>query len=250
MEAYKTYNSIKKQHQEAVIIAQSVIDDFQRTFGYIAFPDNYDPFLKLFSLIENGFGEILWPVLQELNYCYEPEIQYMLANMDMRIRYGKSIYAYPGWRMFYSFEAIFKAKRGYILETKAGVLLTTPLLEYSEDKKIQQYASYRTYYGFCHDAVERFARSNPEYQIVTGLIPDQFGRKQYHSYLKQDGKVLDIAHGACIDEDNYNKIMKPETLNTLYGYELDEAEQKLDGNEIGPEKCLLVRLAVAKQRKM
>ena len=82
------------------------------------------------------------------------------------------------------------------------------------------------------------------------MIPTQFGRQQYHSYVRHDGKIIDIAHGACIEENNYNEMMKPVPLNTVYGYELEEEAQKLDGDEIGSEKSLLIRLAVAKQRKM
>lgn len=250
MDAYKVYNDTKKQFQESAAIAQYVVDCFQSQFGYIYFPPTYDPFLKLFSLIENGYGEILWPMLERLNYSFEPEIQFMLANMDMRFRTGQSVFAFPGWRMFYSFEGVFKIKDKYVLDTKAGELITKPLLGYSENPRVQAYALLRSYYGFCHDAVERFVKLNPEYQAVTGLIPAQFGSQQYHSYVKHDGKVFDFAHGACIEENQYNEIMKPVPLNTVYGYELEEQEANLGSDEIGPEKCLLVRLAVAKQRKM
>ena len=115
---------------------------------------------------------------------------------------------------------------------------------------MQAYAFLQSSYGFCHDSVEQFLRFNPEYQAVTGLIPDQFGTQQYHSYVRHEGKIIDIAHGACIEEEEYNRVMKPTPLNSIYGYQLDEEMAKLDGNEIGAEKSLLLRLAVAKQRKM
>lgn len=250
MEAYKVYNNIKKQHQEAAIIAQSVIEEFQKQYGYICFPVNYDPFMKLFSLIENGYGDVLWPTLEKLNYSFEPEIQFMLANLDMILRSGQSVSYFHGWKMFYSFENICRLQDKYILDTKAGTLVTTPLLEYSEDIKVQAYSFLRSYYGFCHDGVEHFIRLNPNYHAVTGLIPDQFGKQQYHSYVSHNGKIIDIAHGVCMEEESYNEIMKPVPLNSVYGYELEEQEAKLDSNEIGQEKCLLIRLAVAKQRKM
>ncbi len=250
MEAYKAYNNIKQQHQEVLAIGDRIIEKFQSKYGYFCFPPQYDSIMKIFSLIENGFGDALWPMLEEQKYCFEPELQFMLANMDMRIRCNQSVCYFSGWKMFYSFENICKIQNSYILDTKAGTLVTTPLLEYSEDTRVQAYSFFRSYYGFCHDAVERFVRFNPEYQAVTGLLPDQFGRHQYHSYVRHDGKIIDISHGACIEEDNYNKMMKPIPLNTIYGYELEGEEQKLDSDEIGPEKSLLIRLAVAKQRKM
>ncbi len=250
MDAYKVYNNIKKQHQEALAIGDKIIAKFQREYPYVCFPAQYDSLMKIFSLIETGFGEVIWPMLEENGYCFEPEIQFMLANLDMVLRNCQSVYCFPGWRMFYSFENICKIQNKYILDTKGGTIITTPLLEYSEDAKVQAYSFLRSYYGFCHDSVERFLRFNPEYQAVTSLIPDQFGKQQYYSYISHDGKIIDIAHGACIEEDNYNEIMKPVPLNSVYGYELEEETQKLDGNEIGPEKSLLVRLAVAKQRKM
>ncbi len=250
MDAYKTYNNTKKQHQDALAIGDRIIEQFQRKYGYICFPPQYDSLMKIFSLIENGFGDALWPMLEEQQYGFEPELQFMLANMDMRIRCNQSVCCFSGWKMFYSFESICKIQDSYVLDTKAGTLVTTPLVYYSEDIRVQAYAFLRSYYGFCHDAVESFVRLNPEYQAVTGLIPTQFGRQQYHSYVKHKGKIIDIAHGACIDENNYNEMMKPVPLNTLYGYELEREEQKLDSDEIGPEKSLLIRLAVAKQRKM
>ena len=253
MDAYKTYHHIKKQHQEAEQLAEKVVADFVEKYKYsyyICFPEGYPPFMKLFSLIQNGFGDLLWPVLEKLNYSFEPEVQFMLANIDSLLRNNCSVCYSSVWKMFYSFENICKIQNHYVLDTKIGTLVTTPLLEYSENTRVQAYAFLQSSYGFCHDSVEQFLRFNPEYQAVTGLIPDQFGTQQYHSYVRHDGKIIDIAHGACIEEEEYNRVMKPTPLNSIYGYQLDEEMAKLDGNEIGAEKSLLLRLAVAKQRKM
>lgn len=253
MDAYKTYNNIKKQYKEVEDIAERIVEEFIRKYGafyYICFPEGYPPLMKIFSLVQNGLGELLWPLLEKENYIFEPEVQYMLANIDAQLRNNLSVCYSSVWKMFYSFENICKIGNHYVLDTKIGTLVTTPLLEYSENTRVQAYSFLKSCYGFCHDGVEEFIRFNPEYQAVTGLIPHQFGRQQYHSYVRHDGKIIDIAHGICMEEEEYNRIMKPIPLNEVHGYELEEQKAKLDGNEIGPEKSLLVRLAVSKQRKM
>ncbi len=250
MEAYKVYNETKGQHIEVLSIADRVVDEFQRRYGSVNFSPDCDSITKLYTLIQNGYADLLWPLLKDLNYSYEFEIPYILANIDARLRSGIPAEFCSDWKFFYSIDSLTRIHNNYVLDTKMGKLVTTPLVFYIQDLTIQEYASRRFYYGFCHDASERFIRENPEYEAVTGLIPHQFGRKQYHSYIKKDGKIFDFANGACIGEEDYNRILKPVPLNTVHGYELEEAEAKLDSNEIGPEKCLLLRLAVAKQRKM
>ncbi len=250
MNAYQAYNETKGQHKEVLEIADTVLNEFQKRYGYVTFPSNMDSITKLYSLIQSGYSNLLWPLLKDLNYSYEFEIPYILANMDARIRCGIPPELCSEWKFFYSMNAITRIQNNYVLDTKVGTLVTTPLVLYLQDLTIQDYAARRFYYGFCHDASERFIKENPEYEAVTGLIPHQFGRKQYHSYVRQNGKVFDFANGTCIAEEEYNQVIKPIVLNTVHGYELEEAEAKLDGNEIGPEKCLLLRLAVSKQRKM
>lgn len=250
MNAYKVYNETKGQHIEVLTIADRVLNEFQRRYGYVDFPQNLDAITKLYSLIQSGYSDLLWPLLKDLDYSYEFEIPYILANIDAKIRCGVPPEICPEWKFYYSIDALTRIQNDYVLDTKMGTLITTPLLFYIEDLTIQEYASRRFYYGFCHDASERFVKENPEYEAVTGLIPHQFGRKQYHSYVRHDGKVFDFANGTCVSEEEYNQFIQPTILNTVHGYELEEEEAKLDGNEIGPEKCLLLRLAVAKQRKM
>lgn len=250
MEAYKVYDETKGQHAEVLEIANNVLKEFQKRYGAVCFPQNCDAITKLYSLIQSGYSDLLWPLLKNLNYSYEFEIPYILANIDARLRCGIPAELCSEWKFYYSIDAITRVGNNYVLDTKMGTLTTTPLVFYTENLTIQEYASRRFYYGFCHDASERFIKENPEYEAVTGLVPHQFGRKQYHSYVRQDGKVFDFANGTCIREEEYNQFIQPTILNTVHGYELEEAEAQLDDNEIGPEKCLLLRLAVAKQRKM
>ena len=249
MDAYKVYNHVKKGHEEVLKMTEEVIQLFERTYGFCFFPPFYNSLMKLNVLLENGYGGILWLILEKLGYSYEFEIQEILATMDSLLRNNMSVIASVKWTCYYSMHSLTKLQDCYVLDTKAGTLITTPLTEWKENLKMWEYANRRGYYGFCHDAVERFLKENLEYQAVTSLIPHQFGRKHYHSYIKHEGKILDLSHNACIDEETYNKIMNPIPLNQVYGYELESEERKLGSDELGPEKCLLVRLAVAKQRR-
>lgn len=248
MEAYKLYNSIKSGHEEVLKIASQVVQSFERYYGPCFLP-GYDPLSKLYIIISSGYGDVLWPMLKDLDYSYSAELQTVFAMIDSLVRNNVSVIHSTNWTGFYSLDNIQRLGEHYVLDTKEGTIVTTPLTEYREDRNVFEYANKRGYYGFCHDAAERFLKEYPEYQAVTCLMPHQFGRKHYHSYVKKDGKIFDFSHNACIDEEIYNKIMKPILLNEVYGYELESEENKLGSDELGPEKCLLMRLAVAKQRR-
>ena len=249
MEAQKVYNQVKSQHEEALRIAEGVIESFERYYGPCYRQPGYDSVSQLYTMLLYGYGDILWPILKDLNYNYAAELQTVFAMMDALVRNNQSVIYSVNWTCFYSIDNIKRIGESYVLETKEGTMVTTPITEYREDLKIWEYANRRGYYGFCHDAAERFLKEHPEYQAVTSLMPHQFGRKHYHSYVKKDGKVFDFSHNACIDEETYNRIMKPILLNEVYGYDLESEESKLGSDELGPEKCLLMRLAVAKQRR-
>lgn len=248
MEAYRLYNSIKSGHAEVLKTADKVIQSFEKCYGSCFMP-GYDSLSKLYIIISSGYGDLLWSFLAKLNYSYSAELQSIFATIDSLLRNNMSVMHSNNWTCFYSIEALKKLQDSYVLETKEGTIVTTPLTEYREDMKAFEFANRRGYYGFCHDAAERFIKENEEYQAVTCLMPHQFGRKHYHSYVKKDGKILDFSHNACIDEEIYQKIMRPIPLNEVYGYELESEESKLGSDELGPEKCLLIRLAVAKQRR-
>ena len=50
--------------------------------------------------------------------------------------------------------------------------------------------------------------------------------------------------------EHYLKAFKPEILNTVYGCELEEEEQRINNKEsLGKDKELLLRLALDKQVK-
>lgn len=249
MEAYKVYNRTKEEYKEVCKIANGVIQSFEECYGPCFFHSELDSLSKLYRMISSGYGDILWPFLERLDYSYSAEFQTIFATMDLLLRSGMSVMFSNNWTCYYSIENLVKLQDYYVLDTKEGTLVITPLTGYRADKRIYEYANRRSYYGFCHDATERFTKENPEYQAVTSLMPLQFGRKHYHSYIKKDGKVFDFAHNICMDEDAYQTFMRPTLLNEVYGYELEGEQKKLGNDELGPEKCLLLRLAVAKQRK-
>lgn len=252
MDAYKLYHNYQHQHEEVLKIADEVIKSFERKYGRpFVYPPCSNSITNLYALLEAGYGEALWPMLENVSYSYEHEIESILAFVSTIIRNHDTIKPYyPFVLRYYSMNHIQKVGEKYIFDTKVGTLTATLLTEYEKNRKALEYARRQSYYCFCHAATEGFVRENLEYQAITSLVPHQFGRKLYHSYVRSHGKILDFALGVCVEEENYNQIIKPIVLNEVYGYQLVEEEQKLSSDELGKEKSLLMRLAVAKQRRM
>lgn len=250
MEASQIYKQVKDGQDRVLKIAAGVVRVFESYYGPFYYPPGYDSISKLYSIQLYGCGKELWPFLKDLNYSYAAELQTVFAIMDKLVRNHMSVVDAVDWNCLYSINNLKRLGEKYILDTKEGTIVTTPLTRYQENREVYKFANKNYYRGVCHETVESFIRKHKEYQAVTSLMPYQFGRNHYHSYVKKEGKIFDFSHNVCAEEDNYNQVMKPIPLNEIYGYELESEEKKFRSDDIGGGKNLIFRLAVAKQKRM
>ena len=86
-------------------------------------------------------------------------------------------------------------------------------------------------HGFCHMASEEFIRMYPKYTAITSLVNNQFGEKQYHTYIETPDGYADFANNAHLSKKDFEKIMQPQELN----------------RDLDSSKALLLRLGVHRQ---
>ena len=106
----------------------------------------------------------------------------------------------------------------YELETSLGVIKVTPLTRYNKDGKIMHFALTKETHGYCHMAAEEFIRENPKYTAITSLVNNQFGERQYHSYIETPDGYVDFANNAHFSKADFARLFSFSSLYTPAKY--------------------------------
>lgn len=242
-----------KIHRDGAIqnelVATSIINDLQNEYGDLStriedWSDEnlYNLFLLLMSPLRNL-------VIKKLNtldehgckkylYSLSAELQLIITNICHSDNYGFV-------KRFIGLQALDNAqvfRGGFTLDTSVGsvdlykVSYLFPILEdYTE-------------YGECHYQCQRLILSKSGVSASTALIDRALGGKHYHSFINYNDCIIDLSHNAVMTREHYLKVFQPEILNTVYGWELEAEEYRINNKEsLGKDKELLLRLALDKQ---
>lgn len=250
MKALEIYNKISGNKRRAEKLAQEILNEIEKRYGTISYPWKLDSLNKILFLLKVGCAPSIMGILMSHGYTYEIELQYILANMGYYARMDNEMQHVCTLSKMPSLNYMFPSGSGYIIDCKLGRIMATPLNRWEKDLKVCRYASLGSGYAFCHDMALHFITKYPEYEAVTSLVPYAFQERQYHSYVRSNEDIIDFAHNMHMSKEDYEKIMSPMELNSVHGYELEEKEATLTEDDLGPNKNLLVRLAVSKQRRM
>jgi hypothetical protein len=224
-----------------------VLRDSAPMIGQIRFPYNLQSINQLYFLLENGYYPWLEKSLKHYGYDFGPELQHLISVVTYGERSMGFDYIKMALSKFPSFKGIHRGMYEYELETALGTIKVTPLTRYMKDGKIMKFALTKETHGFCHMAAEEFIRENPQYTAITSLVDNQFGEKQYHSYIETPDGYADFANNAHFSKSDFEKIMHPQELNRVTGEDLLNQASELSFNDLGENKALLLRLGVHRQ---
>lgn len=241
------YNTAVEGRKKIAETTDLVLREAAPLIGVIRFPYNIQSINKLYFLLENGYYPWLEKPLSKHGYSFSPELQHLTSV----ITYGEQSMGYDYIHMavsrFPSLKGIYRGTYEYELETVLGTIHLTPLTRFIKDGKIMKFALEKNTHGFCHIAAEEFIRLNPKYTAVTSLIDNQFGEKQYHSYIETPSGYADFANNAYFSKKDFEKIMTPIELNRVTGEELEYQTRELTDDDLDENKALLLRLGVHRQ---
>ncbi len=234
---------------ENELIATEIINNLQSKYGNVSKlidgwsdANMYNLFLLLVSPLRNL-------AINELNqvdkygrkkylYSLNAELQLIITNICHSHNNGfiNDFIGLP------SLERASVFQGGFTLETHVGSIdlykvsyLFPMLTDYTE-------------YGECHYQCRRLILSKSELSASTALIDRSLGGKHYHSFVNYHNWIIDLSHNAVMTREHYLKAFQPEILNTVYGYELESEEERINHKEsLGKDKELLLRLALDKQ---
>ena len=246
----KIYSEIQKKGiMNIEEVASRILRNLEPVIGYIKFPVGYSSINKIYVLLENGYYPWMEKELKKYGYDAAVELQYVMMN----IAYGEKIVGFDSLnRTISRFPSVSKIYRGvleYQLETSVGTIFLASLTRYSKDSKINSFALQYDTRGVCHTAALEFIKKNPECVAVTSLVKNQFGERQYHSYVQTPDGYADFANNIHLSRRDFNKVMEPQVLNEVAGYELAAREKELTSDDLSTDKTLLLRLAVHNQIK-
>lgn len=202
---------------------------------YLEFPEEYSNSDKLFWLLRSPLRPHVIKIIEEFNYSYHAELQFIIANTCLR----NNIEYLEGMPSLINYSK----KENYIkLDTLYGSVKVYKALD------IFPYISRLINYGECHNCCMSFIKSNKSLSASTCLIDRTFYGKHYHSFINVGNNILDLSHNAFMSVNDYIKIFSPIIINTVSGYELDYEEQRINNKKsLGEDKNLLLRLALDKQ---
>lgn len=223
-------------------IANIILKDLETRIGRVYFKQEMSSINKIYALIEQGCYPYMEDLLKKHGYDLSVELQYLLVNIGMgAIKDLRIIDKFPSYEMGRIVD------NHYLLLTVVGEIDITPLSRYLKDKKVNNFALKYNSHGFCHEATLKFIQENNFYKGITSLIPNQFGERQYHSYVEVEDGYVDFANSIHLSKENFEKIMKPEILSEIHGFDLDRITNSLDEQDLQEEKSQLVRIAVHEQ---
>lgn len=242
------YNIQEKGIRKIEVVAEKVLRDLTPILGELSFPRTISSINKIYILLERGYYSWMKKTLEKYGYDYGVELQYLMMNLAYGEITGqcdqirKSIVRFPSIDRVYS-EGL------YQLETKLGTIMLEPLTRYSKDSEIKRFALQHRAHGMCHVASLQFIQRHPSYRAVTSLVANQFGEQQYHSYIETSDGYADLSNNIHLSKGDFDKVMRPQVLNTVTGYELSQQEKQLNAEDLPDSKTLLLRLAVHEQIK-
>ena len=229
--------------------AERVLRDLVPTLGYINFPQNIDSINKIYALLENGYYPWMQRSLDRYGYDFGAELQHVIAN----IAHLEKSMGYDSIRnlvlKFPSIERLHRGTYEYQLDTKIGTIFIAPLTRYSKDSKIKSFALQKDTHHYCHMSAQEFIMLNPSYTAITSLVANQFGEQQYHSYIETPEGYADFANNVHMSKEDFERLMRPQVLNSVTGYELATQISELTSDDLSDDKSLLLRLAVHNQMK-
>jgi hypothetical protein len=225
-------------------IVDIIIRELEPRVGKLNFPSNIKSINKIYVLIENGYYPYMEEILKKHGYDLKVELQFLLVNLT-----NGTINSVDKLMKFPSSLSINLVDNQYIFNTTVGLINITPLHIYMGDKKVQSFALHNDCRGGCHLATLEFIKRYRSYKGITSLVPNQFGERQYHSYVEIGDGYADFANNAYLQREDFEKIMIPETLSEVYGYELEDKINLLDEHDLPKSKTGLVRIAVHEQLK-
>ena len=246
----KTYYDIQEVGKRNIEeIAATIIRNLNPILGRVYFPKDLSSINKLYFLLESGCYPWIKKELQKYGYSSEVEIQHLIRN----VTYLESQYGYDSIKCaiskFPAFKCLYRGVYEYQMDTSIGLITFTPLTRYIKDNRIRRFALTKDTNHYCHAASLEFIQANPEYVAITSLVNNQFGERQYHSYVETPDGYADFSNNAYLSKQDFEKVMEPQILNKVAGYELAQKEAELTSEDLPADKTLLLRLAVHNQIK-
>ncbi len=231
---YKEFQ--KDNFQRNNQICDDLISKVQQKYNLPAFDPRINGVNKLFMLLTSEYSECLIHYLQNYDYNYSAELQYLIANF---------CYSNPNSNFLRlpSVRGLCQEHDGYIVESKLG------RFSFNLSSNMFQNIERFNRYGQCHYVCHNFILVRKDVKAVTSLIPLPFNGYQYHSYIEYDeSRILDLSHNCFMDKEEYLKVFQPQVLNVVTANDIDEQQRYINEKEsLSEDKELLLRLAIDKQ---
>ena len=203
---------------------------------------------KIYELIGQGHYKKLKAWLDVLEYSNSAELQYLIRNFGFSYMLPNAEEMYARALKFPSLNGFNIKPNNYILDTSAGRITVMPL-QFAKDSIISEFASKYQCMALCHEATYEFIKQNPSYQGITSLIENQFGERQYHSYVLGNEGYIDFANNVLWNPAEFDVLMQPEELNTVTGNEIEVRLCELGNDDLPDNYSKILRLAVSEQLK-
>lgn len=218
------------------LIAGKIIEQLESELNQtISFGNNMTNNLKIMCLLSTEYRDYVKKLLKENGYSLRAELFYLLGNLGNG---ANSQY-------MTNYDSIIKCEASnYVIKLKTIFGQTDVFKLNKVMPQLQGYIIKRQ----CHNVCEEFIEHYSGCQATTALLDSLFGGWQYHSFIENEGYVLDLSSNTCMKKDKYYQLLNPIVLNSVTNEELRDEEVRINSKEsLGKEKSLLLRLALDKQ---
>lgn len=237
------------------------LDSFYREIGinfdnvFPVYGINADDYLTQFNFIRYYLNniqrkhlEVFYDMLKSTDYDMRTEIQFFCRLIGSSIKESDRDNAIAYACSSPIIGACYDNYGVVHIESDYGTILFKSIFEYfDDDVDINRFLKKYELSKNCHNVSWELMSYLDKVNLVTSLLKSGFKAQYYHTYLEQNGIIIDPASGITTNYTNYNGIYLPENVSVVSKEDADSEYEaainthRFDDSVIKP-KALIIAL--------
>lgn len=221
-------------------------DDYLNQFSFVRF--------FLTSIQRKHLG-VFYDILKASDYDMRTEIQFFCKLIGSSFGKSKREEAIVYTSSSPIIGECYTKDNVVTIESDYGTISFKSIFESFDEEGINKFFDDFEQAGNCHNISWELMSYFDKVNLVTSILRSGFKAQYYHTYLEQNGNIIDAASGITTDLKNYNGIYLPEITSVVSNnyaeteYERVMATHQFDNSSIKP-KALRIAIAREMERRL
>ena len=216
-------------------------DDYLTQFSFVRY---------FLNNIQRKYLGVFYDMLKSSDYDMRTEIQFFCKLIGGSFKESEREDAIQYVASSPIVGACYKSDDRIHIESDYGSIVFKSIFESFDDEDINNFFNKYELFKNCHNISWELMFYFDKVNLVTSILKSGFKAQYYHTYLEQDGIIIDAASGIKTDLRNYNGIYLPSEVSVVSKesadteYENAISNHQFDNSDIKPKA---LRIAISKE---